>query len=457
MSILSLPFLLLTAGAGAACWLTPGKARRITVLLANLVFLAFLVSRILDVIYVLVLFAWTWGFALLIEKKKTKGITALGIAVPVLGLVLCKYAGFFVGAGWVMPLGVSFYSFKAVSYLADVSQGKLSARDPISVFDYLIFFPVFTAGPINRAEPFFAELEGPWQFDYADQKKGFVQAMLGCFEKLVIADQLAVGVRAYLDPKLTGWYTVFGVLLYAFQIYVDFDAYSNVAIGAARLLGFHIDRNFHTPYLSLTIPEFWRRWHISLSSWLRDYVYIPLGGSRRGTLRRIVNVLITFLVSGLWHGSTAVFAVWGLGHGILSLLETPLQKALKNHKGLRALAPVLILVNFALVSLLWIFFRSATMAEAFGIFARMGQVSGMPALSYETAGITLNEQTWLLILLGTVFVTDVLRYFFDMNELLAKQFILVRWLVYAALILIAIVFGVYGPGFHPEDFIYVTF
>jgi hypothetical protein len=151
-----------------------------------------------------------------------------------------------------------------------------------------------------------------------------------------------------------------------------------------------------------------------------------------------------------------LFVVWGLGHGILNVLETPLQKLLKKGS-LKFVKPLFIIVNFILVALLWIFFRSASMDEALGIFARMGQISGLPAISYETAGITLNELNWFRILIIAVIVTDLLRYFFDMNELLAKQFILVRWLVYAALILIAIIFGVYGPGFHPEDFIYVTF
>ena len=456
MSILSLPFLLLSAGAGVLTWVVPGKARKYAVLIANLVFLALLAARILDVIYVLVLCAWTYGAGVLLGKQKNRAILALSIAVPVLGLCVFKYAGFFAGVSWVMPLGISFYTFKAISYLADVYTEKTSAQDPITMFDYLIFFPVFMAGPINRAEPFVQELNKSWTFDYADQKKGFVQAMLGCFEKLVIADQLAAGVTKFLSPELSGWYTVFGVILYAFQIYTDFDAYSNVAIGVSRLLGFHLERNFHTPYLSASIPEFWRRWHMSLSSWLRDYIYIPLGGSRKGKVRRILNVLITFLVSGLWHGSTLLFVVWGLGHGILNVLETPLQKLLKKGS-LKFVKPLFIIVNFILVALLWIFFRSASMDEALGIFARMGQISGLPAISYETAGITLNELNWFWILIVMVIITDLLRYFFDMNELLAKQFIVVRWLVYAALILIAIIFGVYGPGFHPEDFIYVTF
>ena len=457
MSILSLPFLLLSAGSGFLTWMFPGKTRKYTVLIANLVFLGLLAARILDVIYVLVLSLWTYGAGALLGKQKNKAMLAAGIAVPVLGLCVFKYAGFFAGVNWVMPLGISFYTFKAVSYLADVYSGKTDAADPVALFDYLIFFPVFMAGPINRAEPFFAQLGSPWTFSYDDQKKGFVQMMLGLFEKLVIADQLAAGVTKFLSPELSGWYTVFGVLLYAFQIYTDFDAYSNVALGAARMMGFHIERNFHTPYLSASIPEFWRRWHMSLSSWLRDYIYIPLGGRRKGTARRILNVLITFIVSGLWHGSTLLFVVWGLGHGILNVLETPLQKALKKNGALKFVKPLFILVNFILVALLWIFFRSASMDEALGIFARMGQISGLPALSYETVGITLNELNWFYILIVMVIISDLFRYFFDMNDLLAKQFILVRWLVYAALILIAIVFGVYGPGFHPEDFIYVTF
>lgn len=411
----------------------------------------------MDVIYVVCLTLWVYAFGWGMEHKmKSPAILTLAVLVPVIGLAVCKYAGYF-GMRIIMPLGISFYTFKGLSYLFDVYRKKVKSRDIIAVFDYMVFFPVFMAGPINRAFAFFEELEKLWVFEYKDQKNGFVQACLGVVEKMVIADQLSAMVKAFLNPELTGWYTVFGVILYAFQLYVDFDAYSNVAIGIARMMGFHLDRNFHSPYLSASIGEFWRRWHISLSSWLRDYVYIPLGGSHKGTARKIINILVVFLISGLWHGSTMMFLIWGFGHALLHILEGFLRPLFKGQKWVKYLKPVWIVINFAFVAVLWVFFRSESMAEAMGILSRMTMVHGLPSISYETAGVTQNELIWTYVLIGILFVIDFLRYHRDMIEFLSNRFIITRWVFYFAVIVISIIFGVYGPGYHPEDFIYVTF
>ncbi len=464
MSILSFSYVLFAAAASLISWLIPSKEgsvrRTITICALNLVFLSFLRARILDVAYIIVLCIWTWFAGLTVARNRTPLSLALSVSMPAAGLFFFKYAGLFSSHGILLPLGISFYTFKAISYLADIYQNRIEKHSLLPVFAYLTFFPVFMAGPINRAEPFFNQLNSAWMFSYSDQKKGFLQAMLGGFEKLVIADQLARGVRVFLSAELSGWYTVFGVLLYSFQIYADFDAYSNVAIGVSRLIGVKIEKNFDVPYLSASIISFWRRWHISLSSWLRDYVYIPLGGSRKGEARRIVNVMTSFLISGLWHGSTILFVIWGAGHGVLNLLEGAVGRAMKKRRKKVPvwLLPAGVVLNFVLVSLLWVFFRSASLAEAMGIFARMSTASGLPRLSFEAAGITLNELNWLAVLMGMIILSDLFRWALkEPLDWLGKQFFVFRWAFYAALLVIAVIFGVYGPGYHPEDFIYVTF
>lgn len=457
MNILSLQYLLFSAEASVLTWLFPNKTRKYTVFVINLFFLFLLRANLQDVIYVAALTLWVWLCGWYLDQKQRSPLNlTISILLSVLGLLIAKYAGYF-GAKIVMPLGISFYTFKGISYLVDTYKKKIRSRDFISVFDYMVFFPVFMAGPINRAGAFFKELEKPWVFDYNDQKNGFVQAALGAVEKLVIADQLSAMVKVFLNPDLNGWYTVFGVILYAFHIYVDFDAYSNVAIGLSRMMGFHLHRNFHSPYLSSSIAEFWRRWHISLSSWLRDYIYIPLGGNRKGTLRKIINTLAVFLVSGLWHGSTAMFLVWGLGHALVHIIEGLLKPCIKDQKWMGYLKPLWIVFHFLIVAVLWIFFRSSSMAEATGILHRMTLISGLPQISYEAAGITLNELNWTYILILIILVTDLLRYHRDMIQFLSERFIITRWIFYILVIILTIIFGVYGPGYHPEDFIYVTF
>ena len=270
MSVLSIPYLLLSGASSIFIWLFSGHSKKITVFLANAVFLYLLGLRTADAIYVLILTVWTWLFGLHVKKRP---LLVLSILIPVLGLCFYKYSNPFTGLWLAMPLGISFYTFKAISYLADRYHGKNRKASLLEVFDYLCFFPVFMAGPINRSEPFFEELNKPMVFQYRDQKNGCILAGLGLFQKLVISSELSRQVTFYLNnadhPELSGWYTLIGVIFYAFYIYADFDSYSNIAIGTARMMGFHLERNFFTPYLSADIREFWRRWHISLSSWLR--------------------------------------------------------------------------------------------------------------------------------------------------------------------------------------------
>jgi len=461
MSILSFEFLGLVGLSSILLWLfCHEKIRPYALMLCNIAFLYLLKPAPLHLYYLGGLVLYTWLLGYLLNKKPSKWLMAAAAAVPAIGLCYFKYSGYFTGTNLLMPLGLSFYTFKAISYLADVFAGKSDCADPVLIFDYICFFPAFSAGPIHRAQPFFEQLKEPFSFDYADQKNGCIQAGFGLFEKLVIADALSGYVSAFLSPELSGWYTIFGVILYSFQIYADFDAYSNTAIGAARMMGFHLDRNFHTPYLASSLREFWRRWHISLSSWLRDYIYIPLGGSRKGLIRKWLNTLVIFLVSGLWHGSTLMFVIWGLLHGIISVIEDMIRiKVFKDNDFLRGVFFIPgILLNFLIVSVLWIFFRSASYAEAVTVIRSCLTLnSSLLAFNCTLAGITNTELIWIFIMLGIIIVTDILRNKWDMMNLLSRSPFIVRWAIYTAVMVIAVIFGVYGPGYNPQDFIYVTF
>ncbi|MBR2991096.1 MAG: MBOAT family protein [Solobacterium sp.] len=449
MSVMSLEYLGL---AGFACLLlifADKVKRKYTVLLCNLVFLVFLRANVRDWLYVVLLSIYVFAAGRVLSRARTKALTISACVLPVLGLLFFKYAGYFLSGRILMPLGLSFYTFKAISYLADTGTGKLKSRDLISVFDYLVFFPAFMAGPIHRPKEFFAELRSSTPAEYDDRRMGVNQAGLGFAEKMLIADELGS-----LVPKLysgTGAYLLLGIIVYAFQIYTDFDSYSNIAIGTARMMGFHLKPNFRMPYLSATLKEFWSKWHISLSEWLRDYVYIPLGGSRKGALRKYLNIIVVFLVSGIWHGSTMMFVIWGLGHGIIRCLEDLI---LGRREIPKALRPLFIVLNFIIVSILWVFFRSSSVSEALGI---LSSARILPFVDGSELGITRNEWVWMFVLIIAVIVLDLLRSRRDMLEWLGSRPLPLRWAMYTAVMILVIIFGYYGPGYDPADFIYVTF
>ena len=354
----------------------------------------------------------------------------------------------------IIPLGLSFYSFKIISYLCDIYSGKIKVEKNIIYYlDYVMFFPCITAGPINRADAFLKEIRSKHEFDYQDIAAGFFLVACGIFEKLVFCDFIGSVVTKSFNVELSGLNTLLGVVLYSFQIYLDFDSISNIAIGTARMLGFKLERNFHVPYLATSIKDFWNRWHISLSSWLRDYIYFPLGGGRKGDLRKYLNVLIVFFVSSLWHGITLNFLIWGMGHGVIRIIEDLIAKLFKNKKPNFLVSLLLIVINFTVVTTLWIFFKY-DFSEAIATIQRIFVKS---PLNFETIGLTHNEVIWLCIVLFTVVNTDILRYFFDLGEFFGKHIFIIRFVLYAAMILLFLVFGMYGGSFDANDFIYRWF
>lgn len=333
------------------------------------------------------------------SRKRLLGVT-LAVNLGTLGFF--KYFNFFAdnlvaaaaSVGWtidpvtlriLLPVGISFYTFQTLSYSLDVYRRHLKpTRDPVEYLAFVSFFPQLVAGPIERAPHLLAQFQRARTFDPALATDGCRLMLWGCVKKLVIADNLSpLAEAAFRQPTTQpGLYLALGVVAFAFQIYCDFSAYSDIARGLARLFGFDLMRNFTLPYFSQSMGEFWRRWHISLSSWFRDYVYVPLGGSRVSHVRRAVNLMITFLLSGFWHGASWNFVLWGAINGAAILPETLAARRStrgrehtpggeSNLPDLRTLGRILL--TFTLACCGWIFFRARNFADALAVFGGLSR------------------------------------------------------------------------------------
>lgn len=356
-------------------------------------------------------------------RRKAARLTNAANIVVNLG-ILCafKYYDFFAGEfaaaflpaesaddsslflGLILPVGISFYTFQALSYTIDVCRGKLAAeRDPVAFFTYIAFFPQLVAGPIERATNLLPQFAVLHRFDRAAAADGCRQILWGMFKKVAVADNCAVIVNAifadYADlPGSTLW---LGAILFAIQIYCDFSGYSDIAVGTARLFGFRLMRNFNVPYFSRDIAEFWRRWHISLTAWFRDYIYIPLGGSRVSKAKIIRNTFVIFLVSGLWHGANWTFLAWGAYHALLFL---PLILAGKNRKytdvaAQNRMLPSLqetgrILTTFMLAVIGWVIFRAESIADAANYLGGMFSASAFDRATGFGSAEQLRHCIW---------------------------------------------------------------
>lgn len=283
----------------------------------------------------------------------------------------------------ILPVGISFYTFQTLSYSIDVYRGKLKpASDLIEFFTFVSFFPQLVAGPIERATHLLPQIQQERRFDYDIAVSGVRLMFWGMIKKVVIGDRCGVFASKIFDDysSLGSVSLALGVFYFAVQIYCDFSGYSDIAIGTARLFGIDLNTNFRRPYFSKSISEFWRRWHISLSSWFRDYVYIPLGGSRCSRTRTILNVMIVFLLSGFWHGASWNFVVWGMIHGVLFIPASLLGKRVQRDSAERSfwthgLHILLVLRTFVLVCFGWVFFRCETLEHAFSYLKAIGEFS----------------------------------------------------------------------------------
>lgn len=354
------------------------------------------------------------------------------------------------GLNWAVPVGISFFTFQAVGYMLDVYHGRVKAEK--NLLDYVLFvsfFPQVTSGPISTAEDLLPQIKATHRFDYEQGKQGLKQLLWGMFIKLVIADRLGLFVdTVYANYIHYNGSTCFvASVFYTLQIYCDFAGYSLMAVGIARTLGFNLVDNFRRPYLATSITDFWKRWHISLTHWLTRQVYIPLGGSRCSKARTYWNILVTFLVSGIWHGADWTFIIWGMMHGVLQIIEKALGwQKYEGHNW--AVKTVRIILTFLLVSFAWVFFRMPSIGDAFSILGRMFQDFGMPDVS------DLGGSALLMLIIGLVilFFKDLREEFFKSRFAFLESKV-VRWAIYVALFCMILNFGVLDGG----SFIYVSF
>ena len=362
----------------------------------------------------------------------------------------------------LLPVGISFYTFQALSYTMDIYRGNLKAEHHFGRYALFVsFFPQLVAGPIERSTNLLPQFRKKINFNLKNLWDGFFIILCGLFKKVVIADRLAVVVNTiYDDPtKCSGYPLIIATIFFTFQIYCDFSAYSDIAIGSAKIMGFDLMKNFDKPYFSKSISEFWRKWHISLSTWFRDYLYFPLGGNRVSKFKRYRNILIVFITSGIWHGANWNFMIWGALHGIYLTLELILKpskgfiiKILKIKKGSYGFKLFQISFTFFLVSFAWIFFRAKTLPDAVYISKNIFVIDSFEIIN---TGLTKFDFTLSKYLIFFLVLIQYIQRKTNLKEKLYNENLVVRWLFFSILI-IAIIFWGYYPT-EPSQFIYFQF
>ena len=456
MGFTSLAFLLFFLIVWFFYLLLPGRFRTVWLLLASYVFLGSVKVSWLLVLLASTLTTYICGLGLerlreTGEKKRRAAgfLFAFAVGVHMLALSFFKFNRFQI----LLPVGLSFYTFQAIGYLADIWRGEEKAEKNFLIFAlFQAFFPKLVQGPIERSGNLLRQIRELPQKRVRDIERirsGGLLILWGLTEKLLIADRIAIPVNAVYSQfgAFGGVEIVLATFLYAFQIYCDFCGYTDIARGTAEILGFDLLCNFRRPYLADSIQDFWRRWHLSLSSWLRDYVYIPLGGSRKGKLRRGINIMATFLISGIWHGTGLHFLVWGGLHGLGQVFD------IKNWHLPRWMKRVLV---FLFVDLTWMVFRVNSLGDLKGMLLiifrnfRLGDFAGMQLVPFE----------WLLVVLGILLVTG--KDLANERGIVLRPWILsrnavARCLIYTGLISAVVIFGVYGAAYDTSGFLYTQF
>ena len=462
-------------------WLAPHKYRWIIILAANVWFYTCYDVKYLAAILITMIASFVC--AILMDKKqeakKNKVIMLTGVITSLSLLLVFKYLNFALYTvskilnrisipmqettlKLIMPVGISFYTFMAVGYIIDVYKGK---TEPVRHFGkyaiFLSFFPNISSGPIERAGHFIPQIDKEKSFDYDSVVYGARLLMLGMIKKVVIADLMVKYVDAVFNkvPEHSGICFAWATLLYTFEIYCDFSGYSDMAIGVARMLGFELMGNFRQPYLASSIKEFWGRWHISLSTWFRDYVYIPLGGNRCKKSRRDINLLITFLLSGLWHGASWTFVLWGGIHGAAQIIENRIKEAIgltrDREKNLsRPVKILLTILTFLIVSYAWMFFRANSISEALYIvrnmFTSFNLKDAMAQMTMSTRSVIKTTAAIVLLMIYDHFNEkgDMLL---KMNKMKAP----IRWVIYIASAILVIALKTHNT--EAQEFIYFKF
>lgn len=488
----SLDFLIFFATVTAMYFLVPHRYRWPLLLGASCVFyMAFIPAYIL-ILFTTIAIDYVAGMAIEdTSGRQRKNWLVLSIISTCLVLFIFKYFNFFntnfaalaKTLRWnysidalklILPIGLSFHTFQSLSYVVEVYRGRQRAQRNFGVYAlYVMFYPQLVAGPIERPQNLLHQFETPHRFEYQRVADGLKLMTWGLFKKVVIADRLAIMVNhVYNEPfAYQGLPLIIATIFFAFEIYCDFSGYSDMAIGAAQVMGFRLMDNFNRPYFSRSVAEFWKRWHISLSTWFRDYLYIPLGGNRVTRRRRAFNLFLTFLVSGLWHGANWTFVIWGALHGAyvtIGNVTRGLRDNVRRAIGLTSTSRISRLwqtgLTFGLVTFAWIFFRARDANQAWYITTHL--LSGIPSqlpLVRSNLGnardqlVYLGQGKWVFgIAILSILAMEgvhVLQRHGRMRHMLAEKPAWVRWPLYYGLVMSIFLFGV----FNRTAFIYFQF
>lgn len=439
------------------------KSQNAFIVIASYIFYGWWEWKFLVLIFITTLFSYLSGIGIKKLPKYRKSVLWGNVLLNLGILCLFKYFNFFsenlqvlfnsfgIHLDWVtlnliLPVGISFYTFQALSYSIDVYRDKIEpTRDIIAFFAFISFFPQLVAGPIERATNLLPQFLKSRSFDYPTAVDGCRQILWGLFKKMVVADNCAIGVNEIFSDynSLGGGNLWIGAVLFTFQIYGDFSGYSDIAIGTAKLFGIKLMRNFNFPYFSRDIAEFWRKWHISLTTWFRDYIYIPLGGSRCKRDKIVRNTFVIFLTSGFWHGANWTFVVWGAYHALLFI---PLIITGKNKKFTNSVASgrylpsfsesVLMAWTFLLVLIGWIIFRADNISHAWEYISRM-----FTHLYFTQPIIGFKALVWISVLMVIEWLQRERQHAFDFSGSRLMSNKAVRWSIYAVTFVICIVFS----------------
>jgi len=478
MSFTSVSFVVFIIAVFLIYWGIPHKFRYILLICANLIFYGSFGIKCMPVLIAEAILAYLFG--LLVENRKQKSLLVTGIILISAQLLVFKYLNFTIYTldkvlsiisapvsnhtlKLLAPIGISFYTFQALSYVIDVYKGEISPeRNGFKLFAYISFFPSITSGPIERAGYFIPQLDQEVKFDYKRTVYGMRFLLIGMLKKICGADVL----KQYVDAVFGNVYAYRGpilivaIVLYTYEIYLDFSGYTDMARGLAYMLGFELTENFKAPYLSNGIKEFFARWHISLSQWLKDYIYIPLGGSRRGKTRKYINLMITMLVSGLWHGASFTFIAWGALHGIYQCLadfiNSHFRKDSKSNVADRlAFRVVRIIITFGLVSFAWMFFRANSLSDAKYIIKNMMIGDNFYGQMLQMGFLTVAAYVGVIVIILLTVIYDLYSEKNDLVVSIGKLKTPLRWIIYiVAGVLIVVLRSHIGAG---AEFIYFQF
>lgn len=490
----SLSFVLFFAVVFIVYNVIPKKTRAIWLLLVSFAFYMNWNASYGALLLTSIIITYTCG---LLVPKLGKGAIVISLLTNFGMLFIYKYLEFALGsidslAGFfcknshladrfdiVIPVGISFYVFQAVGYTIDVYRKEIEPeKNFIHYALFVSFFPQLVAGPIERSGRLISQVKNlpdikAWDFNRF--RTGFMIALYGYVMKMVIADRAAIYVDSIYNlenyTSYVGFTVAVAVILFAIQIYCDFAGYTYIAIGVAKILGIDLCNNFAQPYMAESIREFWNRWHISLSSWFKDYLYFPLGGSRKGKVRKYINLFIVFLVSGLWHGAAWHFVLWGAVHGIGRVVEEIIDPLRSKVQKFLVSKNVIAIDNFSFklwkifltdsfVALAWVFFRAENFVQAKYIFRSMLVFNPWVLTdgSLLTHGLDGKEWNVLLIAILLIIIVDIFKYKgFKLTAWFEKQNIVFRWMVILGAIFFILINGIYGPSYDATQFIYFQF